>query len=200
MAWNAANIHIGAARIFMGNGAEVLPVTGAPPSLVAHTNGVPSTPQTGFTEVGYTEGEATFTYRATKQEVTAEQAMGAVDAFVTDEQCQLVFTAQERVYNTLRFAFDNTGTAQASGYDLFYGGNGTSLVNILTRGVILTSVRRDQPTKWEVLCLYKCYSIDGIQLRYGRTSKSIYQITMKAINDTTRNNGDMLFQFFREKT
>lgn len=192
MAQNSANIHISAGRIFIG---VTPPATGAPPTWLTHTDGVPAT----GTEVGHTEGDSVFTYKPTKAEVVSEQALGPVDAFVTDEMAQLTFTAQERVFTTLQAALDNIGNVNDVTRMGFYAGNGASLINIFTTCVVLTSRRRDATTKFEVLVIYKAYSVEGVALTYSRTKPSTYAVTLKGLNDTTRNAGDQLFQFSREK-
>jgi len=60
MSQNPANIHIGAARLFLN---VTPPATGTPPTLITHTDGVPSS----GVEVGYTQDAATFTYKQNKQ-------------------------------------------------------------------------------------------------------------------------------------
>ena len=83
MATSAANIFVGAGNIFLGKtGTGVLPTSGTPPTIFAHTAGVPSGAQTGYTHIGHTEGDATFTYKATKTEITSEQNLAPVDVFV----------------------------------------------------------------------------------------------------------------------
>ena len=88
MAQNPANIHIGAARIFLGVTAPATsPGEGEPPEMLTHTDGVP---ETGI-EVGYTKDAATFTYKQNKQEVVAEQSLNPVDVFVVSEEIQIEF-------------------------------------------------------------------------------------------------------------
>ena len=190
MAQNEANIHIGAARIFLGVTA---PASGTPPTLMGHTNGVPAT----GTEVGFTEGNATFSYRPTKELIPVEQALSAAGMFVSDEVAQLVFRAQERVYVALRAAFDNIGTVSDGSKDMFYAG-GQSIIP-LYQSVMLTSPRRDVAAKWEVLVIYKATSMEGIELPYGKATRSTYQITLRGLADSSRSISDQLFQWYREK-
>src|SRR5256885_15010731 len=103
MAQSTTAILAGQARIFIGAySGVVLPVSGAPPTLFQHTAGVPSGLQTGFIDAGYTTGASTFDYKATKEEIMAEQSLIAVDVFTKEEMAQVVFTAYERTYNTLK--------------------------------------------------------------------------------------------------
>jgi hypothetical protein len=192
MALSNANIHIGAARIFLG---VTNPASGTPPTLMTHTDGVPAT----GTEVGYTEGPTKFTYRQNKQEVTAEQSLNPVDVFVTDEEIMIEFTAMEHVYNTLKAAFDNVGTVDDGSKSLFYGGDGSGLVNVTTQSVMLSSRRRDATTKFEILVIYKVYNMQGMEIPYARTEAAKYTIQLKGLVDTARNAGDRLFQWHREK-
>ena len=108
-----------------------------------------------------------------------------------------MFTAQEQVYVGLQAAFDGIGTVTDGSKNLFYGGNG-DLSAPSTWAVWLSSRRRDSSAKYEGLCIYKAYSVDGIQLKYSRVNKTTYQITLKGLAVETRNAGDQLFQFYRE--
>ena len=192
MAQNANNIHVGPGRIFIGVTA---PATGTPPSLLSHTNGVPAS----GTEVGHTEGDATFTYQLVKGELVSEQALAPIGVYAESEMCQLRFTCQERVYAALQTVFDNIGTATDSAKDLFYGGGGSGVLNPKTACVVLTSRQRAQTSRFEVLALYKAYSVEGFVVAYSRTTPSTYSVTMKGLSDDTRNDGDRLFQWVREQ-
>jgi hypothetical protein len=197
---NPSNILAGPARIFIGAyGTAVAPVSGAPPVLFQHTSGVPSGLQTGFTEVGYTSGPATFTYKATKEEIIPEQSFLAVDVFTKDEVAQLVFTAYERVFVTLNAAFDNVGTQSDSTGDLYYAGNGTAIVQPKTFTVFMSTLHRDNTAKFSWVCLYKAYSMDGVKLPFEKQKATTYQVTMKCLADTTRTTGDQALQFKNEK-
>lgn len=203
MAQNPSNIHIGAARIFLNVTA---PASGAPPTPLAHVDGVPGTAPiaTNFNgiEVGYTQDATTFTYKQNKQEVVAEQSLNPVDVFVLNEEIQIEFTAMEHVFNTLKAAFDNVGTDNPAGGPrmMFYGGDGGQLVSVTTMCVALSSRIRTAPTKHEVLVIYRVYNMEGIQIPYNRTGEAVYKITMKGLTDTTRVAGDRLFQWFRENS
>lgn len=192
MAQDPTKIHIGMARIWLGVTA---PATGTPPTQLLHTDGVPAT----GTEAGYTEGPSTFTYRQEKQGVEAEQSLNPVDVFVTTEECMLEFTAMEHVFNTLKTAFDNIGNVDDASKTLFYAGDGNALISVTTQVVALTSRIRTATTKFEVLTIYKVYNAEGVVIPYGRTSVATYKVTLRALVDSTRNAGDRLFQWFREK-
>jgi hypothetical protein len=192
MAQDPSNIHIGAARIFLGVTA---PDTGDPPEMLEHVDGVPTT---GI-EVGYTQDAATFTYKQNKQEVEAEQSLNPVDVFIVNEEIQIEFNAMEHVYSSLKTAFDNVGSVDDDDKMLFYGGDGAGLVSVTTQCVALTSRIRTAPTKFEVLVLYRVYNMEGVAIPYNRTGVALYKVTLKGLVDTTRDAGDRLFQWFREK-
>jgi len=171
------------------------PASAAPPTIMPiSADGVP----TSGDEVGYTTGPAMFTYKQTKTPIMTEQSLNPVDVYVTSEECALVFEAMERTFKTLQLAFDNVANATPGTYDLFYGGDATGLSSVYTTCVVLTSRRRLAPTKFEILVLYKAYSVEGIVLGYTRTKESTYKVTMTALIDTTRTVGDRLFQWRRE--
>lgn len=185
-------IHIGAAHIFIDVTA---PATGDPPNKTPHVSGVP----TSGTEVGYTQGTSTFTYKQTKQEIDAEQSLNPVGVFTTTEECMLEFTAMEHTYETLKAAFDNVGTSQTATEDLFYGGDSIGLADVLTRTVVLTSRRRNASGKYVVLTVYNAYNPEGFVVGYGKTSVATYKMTMKGLVDGNRVEGDRLFQFYVER-
>lgn len=193
MGQNANNIHIGAARIFIGG---VAPVTGDPPILAAHTNGVPSTPQTGFTEVGHTFEDTVFSYSGTVQDIESEQAFGVVGTYAVDQKCSLTFTCQERVAVALKTAFDAIGFVDDGAKTLFYAGGPYT---VQSQCVMLTSPRRDAPSKYEVLVIYAAQSVGGMKLTYSRKTPSRYAVELRGIHDTTRTIKDQLWQWFREK-
>jgi hypothetical protein len=187
-----SQIQIGAARIWTG---VTKPASGAPPTILPiNASGEPGSGD----EVGYTTGPAVFSYKQVKNPIMAEQSLNPVDVYVTSEEGSLVFEAMERTYQTLKLAFDNVSAVTDAGKDLFYGGDSTGLSSVFTTCCVLTSRRRLAPTKFEVLTLYKVYSVEGIQLAYTRTKESTYKVTMNALIDTTRDVGDRLFQWYRQ--
>lgn len=200
MAQVAANILAGPARIFIGAyGTAVAPVSGTPPTLFNHTSGVPSGLQTGFTEIGFTTGPATWDYKATKEEIIAEQSLIGVDVFTKEEMATLTFTAFERQFTILKAAFDNVGSVSDGAKDLYYGGNGTTIITPSTFVVFLSALHRDNAAKFTYLCLYKAYSVDGIKMPFEKQKPSTYAVTMKALADLTRTAGDHVYQFVNEK-
>jgi hypothetical protein len=50
-----------------------------------------------------------------------------------------------------------------------------------------------------VLVIYKVYNMEGIVIPYNRTGVALYRIALKGLTDSTRNAGDRLFQWFKEK-
>lgn len=188
-----ANIHIGAARIFLNVTA---PATGNPPTkLPINADG---TPTTGI-EVGYTQGATNFMYKAEKQEVEAEQSLNPVAVFTLKEEATIEFTAMEHVYNTLKTAFDNINSLQSADDDFFWGGDASGLVDVTTQCVALTSRIRTATGKFEILCLYNVYNVEGMQIGYNRTAPATYKVTLKALVDPLRQEGDRVFQFRRQR-
>lgn len=192
MAQDAGKIHVGPARIWTGTTA---PASGAPPTWLTHTNGVPAT----GTEVGFTLGDAVFTWKTDKVDIEAEQALGVVDQFISKENAMLEFEAQERTYSLLKILFDNIGNVDDGTRTGFYGGGGGTILNIQYVTVVLTSQIRNLTNKFEVLMCYKCVSMEGIQLTFSRTKPSTYKCQLRALPDSTRTQGDQIFQFSREK-
>lgn len=192
MALDNTKIHQGPARIFLGVTA---PTTGTPPTPLTHTAGVPGT----GTEVGHTEGDATIKYLLDKDEITSEQVLAPVDVVAKAEMFSIEFVCQELTYNTLVTAFDNVGTVDDVSKSLFYAGGGTAVLSPKTQCVVLTSIQRNAPTKFIVTTAYKVYSAQGFEFSVSRSKKSTYKMKLIGLADMSRNDGDRLFQFFREK-
>ena len=192
MALTPSEVHVGPASLWIGT---TPPASGAPPTWLTHTNGVPGT----GTEVGLTLGDATFTWNTEKADIEAEQVMGVVDKFITKENATLEFEAEERTYTLLKSAFDNIGSVNDATRVGFYGGGGGSIINIQYSTLVLTSPRRDVAARYEVLVLYKAVCTSGMVLTYSRTKPSTYRVTFQGLPDTTRTPGDRIFQFSREK-
>ena len=192
MAQDASKIHVAPARIWVGTTA---PATGLPPTWATHTNGVPAT----GTEVGYTIGDAMFTWKGDKVDIEAEQSLGVIDQFISKENAQLEFEAQERTYQLLKVLFDNIGNVDDVTRMGFYGGGGGTILNITYNTIFLSSQIRNLSNKYEVLFLYKCVSMEGVVLTYSRTKPSTYKVSMRCLADFTRTAGDQIFQFSREK-
>lgn len=191
MAQDAAKIHVGAARIWL---QATAPATGNPPTLTPHTDGVPTagTP----VEAGHTTGVTTVTYTPTKVDIDSEQAFGVVDTYVSTETVEVTFTIQERNYAALKLAFDAIGNVDDGTKTLFFAGG---VYAVTSQCVILTSRRRNDATKFEVVTIYKAQSLEPVTLGYSRTERSTIPVRIRGVHDTTRTVGDQLFQWYREK-
>ena len=191
MAFNSANILAGPARIFIGVTA---PASGLPPTWVTHTNGVPAT----GTEVGYTENQVEFMYKAEKVEISPEQSYMPVDVFLKGEISHIVFTAMERTYIALQRAFDNVYSVNDGTRSGFAFGNGTAIITPTLGTVFFSSPQRRNAGKYSIGMLYKTYSMDGVKLPFTKTKPMTYQITLTALADETRTAGDQGGQFYIE--
>lgn len=192
MAQVAANIHVGAAWIYVGG---VAPASGDPPTQSAHTNGVPSTPQTGFTEVGHTFGDTVFTYTPDVVDLESEQAFGIVDTYITGQKCELSFTCQEQVYIALKTALGGLSSVNDGSKMLFYGGGP---YDVLSQCVIFRSIRRDNTSKYIIGTIYKAQVVTPVPFTFSRANPSRYQVTLRGVHDTSRTTKDQLFQLYRE--
>jgi hypothetical protein len=191
MAQDASKIHVGAARIFV---SATAPATGNPPTLTPHTDGVPSAGAP--VEVGHTTGVTTATYTPTKVDIDSEQAFGVVDTYVSTEMVEATFTIQERNFAALKLAFDAIGNLDDGSKTLFYAGG---VFTVTSQCIVLTSRLRNAPTKFEVLTIYKAQSMEPVPIGYSRLERSTIAVRVRGVHDTTRNTGDQLFQWYREK-
>jgi hypothetical protein len=192
VAQSASNIFVGPARVFVG---VTNPASGTPPTLLTHTAGVPGT----GTEIGFTDGDANWHYKATKEEIMAEQSLAPVDVFTKQEEIVVKFTMLESNYTALQVAFDNVGKVDDGSKTLMYGGGGTSILAPTTQSVVLTSPHRLAPTKFSIFVAYKIYSVLGYESVLSKSKKRAINVELHGIADTSRNAGDTLFQVFEEK-
>lgn len=191
MAFDVTRIEVGPARIFLG---VTLPASGAPPTLMGHTAGVPST----GTEVGLTEGDTILTITSDKTEIMAEQFYAPVEVFLTDQKAVVSFTAKESTVIGLRAAFDNIGQATTVTEDLFYFGSGAGAFACLKQSVFLSARRRDNPAKYIIVCLYNAYASKPLTYTFSRTKQATYPVELTALAVVTRTAGDCIGQFYRE--
>src|SRR5580765_2788866 len=132
MAFNPNKIHVGPARIFVG---VINPASGAPPTFVAHTAGVPAT----GTDIGLTNADTVFEYEAKKTEIQAEQYYAGVDVFLSQESAKISFTAQESTVIALKASFDAIGQFSDGTKDAFYAGSGSGAFACLKQSVMITA-------------------------------------------------------------
>jgi hypothetical protein len=191
MAFTPNRIHVGPARLFVGVTA---PASGAPPTFVAHTAGVPAT----GTEIGLTNGDTVFTYEATKSEIQAEQYYAGVDVFLTQEKAKITFTAQEATVVALRAAFDNIGQFTDGTKEAFYAGSGSGAFACLKQTVMLTARQRVNPAKYLVLMMYLAYPSKGMNFPFSRTKPGMSPVEFTGLADVTRTAGDAIFQWYYE--
>lgn len=159
---------------------------------MTHTAGVPAS----GTEVGHTTGDTVATFENVKSDINSEQSFGIVDTYVTGQNLTVTMTLMERVYSILQKLFEGVGSATAGGYDLFYGGGPVSVPSF---SVMISSPLRQDNTKFEVFVGYRMQLSSPIPLTYSRTTVSQVAVTLRGTHDSTRNVGDQLFQWYREK-
>ncbi len=191
MAFSPNRIHVGPCRLFVGVTA---PASGAPPTFLTHTAGVPAT----GTEIGLTNGDTVFSYEATKSEIQAEQFYAGVDVFLTQEKCKLTFTAQEATVIALKTAFDNIGQFTDGTKEAFYAGSGSGAFACLKQTVVVTARQRVNPAKYLLIMMYLAYPSKGMNFPFSRTKPGMSQVEFTALADTSRTAGDCMFQWIYE--
>lgn len=192
MAFQPDKIHVGPARIFVG---VTNPASGTPPTFVAHTAGVPAT----GTEIGLTNADTVFEYKADKGEISGDQFYAPVDVFLKQESGKITFTAQESIVKALQAAFDNIGQFTDGTKDAFYGGSGSGAFTCLKQSVMLTARQRVAPTKYIIVLMYVAYPSKPLNYPFSRTKVAAWPVEFTALADTTRTAGDCMFQFYIEK-
>lgn len=198
MALTAANIRVGAGRVYMG-------VT--PPALgvaLTVTNGVPAT----GTEVGLTEGEAVFTYEVTYFESMAEQSLATVAVFATEEAAQLEFTMKEYSQaniNDFLAAMVQTANVAAPGdavtMDIHEGGRILGIAagagEVTLQAVVLVAPIPNTSgvdQRYTYVLLHQAYQSESAAVRYTKSTDSMLKVTMKAVADLSRGDFGTLFQ------
>lgn len=192
MAQNPANVHFGPGRVFFDVPA---PTTGNPPTFVSHTAGVPDG---GGTEVGYTLGDLTFNVSKETNDITAEQVQGAIAVQRTNSMVTVEFEAMERTYLNLKVAFDTDGGTLNDVNRIAIWGGGQA-VPLATHTVFVSSLRPNQPGKYEISMIYKGVTVSGYQIAYKKSGASVFHVTIRGLFDGTRDDGDRLYQHFIEK-
>lgn len=192
MAFSPNSIMVGPARVFV---AVTAPASGAPPTFLTHTAGVPAT----GTEIGLTNGDTVFTYDAKKNEIQAEQYYAGVDVYLTQESAKVTFTAQESTVVALKAAFDAIGQFSDGTKDAFYAGSGSGAFACLKQTIVLTARQRVNTSKYIIVMLYLAYPSKGLNYPFSRTKPGMTPVEFTALADTTRTAGDAMFQFFVEK-
>jgi len=198
MALTAANIRVGAGRIYMG-------VT--PPAQGVALNIANGVPTTGV-EVGLTEGEAVFTYEVTYFESMAEQSLATVAVFASEEAAQLEFTMKEYSQaniNDFLAAMVSTANVAAPGdadtMDIHEGGRILGIVagagEVTLQSVCLVApIPNTSGTdqRYTYVLLHRAYQSEAAAVRYAKGADSILKVTFKAVADLTRGDFGTLFQ------
>ncbi len=191
MGFQVDRIEVGPARLFAG---VTVPASGAFPTLVTHTNGVPST----GTEIGLTEGDTVLEITSTKTEIMAEQFYAPVEVYLTVQGAKVTFKAKESTVVALRLALDNilqqtTGTEEA-----FAFGSGAGAFAVRKQPIFLSARRRDNPAKFIIALVYRMYASKPLTYTFSRTNQSTFPVELTALADVTRTAGDCIGQFYRE--
>lgn len=186
-------IQIGQGDIWVGGTA---PAAGSDPldptssTVNTMTTGF-NAPASGGTYVGATNGAATLTYRPTYYNVVTEQAFADVVTIPTAEETTLAFNALEMTYQNIQTALSQSTTLAggAAGNVNFVG----SKPGVTTAVVVLCS-RKRTGTGYFLLTIYQGYSSEGVAINFERRAESRLPVTIRALADLSRPEGDQLFQ------
>lgn len=179
----AANVRVGAGRIYMG----VTPASAG--DAVDLTAGVPGS----GVEVGLTEGEAVFTYEVTYFEIMAEQSLASVAAFASEESAQIEYTMKEYITANI---IDHLGQGlvanSAPGDDNIFEGGKLSGELTLQSCMLVSKV--SGTALYTYALLNQAYQSESAALRYTKSGDTLMKVTMKGIADITRADTSTLFQ------
>lgn len=191
MSFQVDRIECGPARLFAG---VTNPASGAPPTWVTHTAGVPSS----GTEVGLTEGDTVVEIQSEKKAIEAEQFYAPVEVYMTTQSAKLTFTAKEMTVAALKLALDNIGQQTTGSLEGFYFGSGAGSFAVMKTSIFFSARRRDDPSKYIIGLLYRAYASKPLTLPMSRTKESTFPVELSALADVTRTPGDCIGQFYRE--
>ena len=201
MALTAANVRVGAGRIFMDVTSPALGV-----ALNIGATGIPSTGG-GDVEVGLTEGEAIFTYEVSYFEVMAEQSLASIEVFAHEEMAQLEFTMKEYITANIDDFFNgltNQATVAAPGsadtIRLHEGGRilgqASAAGEVTLQSVCLIAPIPNTSSvnqRFTYVILHQAYQSEAAAARYSKSGDTLMKVTFKAIADLTRGDTATLF-------
>jgi hypothetical protein len=197
----ASNIHVGQGEVWIGGTAPAAgsnptdPTAGTPSEANAMTTNF-AAPVSGGTNVGFTQGPATITYRPTYYMVETEQSFAEVVSFPTAEEASFSFTTLEASYQNMANAIGQGKTRTVVGppaFDVIYVGSNS----VLQVSVVTLMSRHRSGTGYYIATIYQGYSMEGIAANFTRREEARFPITMRALGDVTRPVGDQLFQIAR---
>lgn len=189
------NIHIGQGEVWLGGSAPASgsdptdPTAGTPSALNTMTTAF-AAPTSGGTYVGFTFGPATLTYRPTYYMVVTEQAFSEVVTIPTNEEASLAFTALEQTYTTIAAAWGQGTTRTTGGAQAVYVGS----KHVISTKVVTMMSRKRSGTGYYIVTIYSAYTSDGATVSFERRAESRLPVTMRALADVSRPEGDQLFQ------
>lgn len=191
------NIHIGQGEVWLGGTAPAAgsdptdPTAGTPSALNSMATGF-AAPTSGGTYVGFTFGPATLTYRPTYYMVVTEQAFSEVVTIPTNEEASLAFTALEQTSSTIAAAWGQGTTRTTTGPNaqaVYVGSK-----QVITTKVVSMMSRKRSGNGYYIVTMYTAYSADGATVSFERRAESRLPVTMRALADVSRPDGDQLFQ------
>lgn len=193
MAINTVNIqkYMNYARVYVGCS---LPPPGT--SFLAYDSlGVPS----GGTDVGATQGEAKFTYKATIEGVDIEQSTNPVAPHITTEEATITFTVAEATAANIYAAIGAGGVygTTATGPTIRFGGITASSGTC----VALVGEQATSPGKYYGGMLYTAVNDAGLERTFKKGKESVISFTFKSFPTTTdlgRPAGEQLGQWAEE--
>jgi len=196
MAFDPTKIRVAAGRIYFG---VTNPVSGSPLALVT------GAPATG-TEIGLTQGESTMTYEVTYDEEMADQVLGPVAVFATQEAFQLEFTMLEYAAAQLTVFLQNseltTDELSTPKTDLYTIGNladGAGSFVDMNSIYLVSPIPGTTPQRYTIVGMYQAYQSEPGAIRYTREGASVMKSTYKAISDLARDAGDYMGQVVVER-
>lgn len=186
-------IIMGAANIFIGG---TVPASGSNIS-VNTTTGVPSN---GGTNVGATDGPATFRLDSEIREITAEQALSPIKVRKTNEMAELEFTMKQIDFGVLKAFLDGSNistniTANPKTHTITGGGNAC----VDARAVTLVARDNCGDTPYYlVICLYNAYMTGAFEMAIGKEEEAMVQVTLRGLEVLTRAEKDRTYMITQQ--
>lgn len=145
--------------------------------------------------VEVSEEGGTLAYSQALEFIEIDEAIGAVEAFVTGEECAFSLICQESEATKLKLAMGygtittTAASAGVKGKDVMdFGGNA-----VVTKKTLKYTVpRRHNPSLSIIIDLYSVVAVPSLEKKFTKKGKALIAITFRALQDLTKVAGKRL--------
>jgi len=149
----------------------------------------------GALTVAVTDDGGSLAYSQSLEFIEIEEAIGAVDAYITGEECTFSITCKESEAAKVKMAMGHgtiTTTAAAAGVkgkdELEFGSSSA----VTKRTLKYTVPRRHNPALNIIIELWSVVAVPKLEKKFTKKGQTMIAMTFRAINDMTKNAGKRL--------